>query len=335
METATIEDVKPTEESSTSVAPESAISEDATSESSTETTTSQTQDPVDEAIKAVVDKATDSSKVEEEVEKKETLEIEEPSKVEEKGPIPYERFAEINEQKKTFESQVQQYEPLAKAQQSIVDYCQRNQIEPDDFSKWLEIAALVKNDPAKAFEVLAPEFEKLQSFRGDKLSPELQAAVDNGEISLAYAKKQAEMENKLKWTQQATQRSKEQEQQRLAQQYQTQMTNSLVTWMETKSKAIPDLKPAGQGEADGVYELFLNKFTVEAAKANIQNTEDLLRFADKTLDSVLKTIGRFKPKASVQKVLKTSQTNTPPQNEATTNVDEAIKAAARKHGMVV
>lgn len=336
METATINDVNPTEESSTSVATESAVSADAKNESTSSVDTevsSPTQDPVDAAINAVIEKATESSKVEETKEEGQPKAKEEPAKVEDKGPIPYERFAEVNEQKKTFEAQVQQYEPLAKAQQSIVDYCQKHNVEPEDFSKWLEIAALVKNDPVKAFEVLAPEFEKLQSFKGDKLSPELQSAVDNGEISLNLAKQLMQKEHKLKWTEENEKRQQQQRQAEKAQQYQTEMTESLTTWYQSKSKGIPEFQHKEHGPR--LAKLFWNQFTAEAGDAKISDAKSLIAYAEKTMQDVLETVKPFLNKPSQQKVLRTSQTNTTASKGPIVDVDEAIKDAARKHGLVV
>jgi hypothetical protein len=263
--------------------------------------------------------------------------VDQPPKEEEKGPIPYERFKEVNEAKTNYEKQINEFKPLAEAQRSIFDYCQKNNIAPDDFNYWLEVAALVKNDPAKALEVLQPQLDQLQSFKGDKLSPDLMAAVENGEISLQYAKRIAAAENQQKFTAERSKQTAQQRQQELANKYQTEMTNSLVSWAESKGSKVPDFKPKVAPNAkDGMYELFINKLTVELPRADIKDEKSLIAFAEKTFESVLETVGGFttKPKAAGQTVLRTSQTNGSPKGEPKT-LDDAIKRAAQQHGLVV
>ena len=56
-----------------------------------------------------------------------------PTEGNDKGPVPYERFHEINENKKQFEEKIKEYEPMVQAHKSIVEYCQTNSISEDEF----------------------------------------------------------------------------------------------------------------------------------------------------------------------------------------------------------
>ncbi len=318
----------------------STATESSTEATATEQTENTLESVLEESLKAATSSEVDGDKQADSEEKSaddQEPSDEQPKTVElEKKPIPYERFQEVNAQKTQFERQISEFKPLAEAQKGIHDYCTKNNVTPEDFNYWLEVAATVKNDPAKALELLQPQLQQLQSFKGDTLSPELQAAVDNGEISQAYAKRIAAAESQQKWNAERTKHTEAQRKQELTARYQTEMTNSLVTWAETKAGKMPDFKPkAGPNGEDGVYELFINKLTVELPGAKIEDDKSLIAFAEKTLESVLKTVGRFtvKPSQAGNKVLRTSQTNGGPVG-APKSVDEAITQAARRHGVM-
>lgn len=314
-------------------------------ESSTNATATQ---ETETTLESVVKKAFEDSSTSEEGEKEQTAETEkpadekeqstdQPANEEEKGPIPYERFKEVNEAKVQYEKQINEFKPLAESQRSIISYCQNNNISPEDFQYWLDVAASVKNDPSKALELLQPQLDQLQSFRGDKLPPDLQKDVEDGVLTLAHAKRIAVAEKQKEFVEKKAQQSVQQRQQELSQKYQTEMTNSLVSWAESKGSKVPEFKPkSGPNAKDGMYELFINKLTVELPRADIKDEKSLIAFAEKTFDSVLETVGGFttKSKAAGQTVLRTSQTNGSRQTEPKT-IDDAIKLAAQKHGLTV
>lgn len=334
-----------TESATASVGAEQTDANTNATESSTNATATQ---ETETTLESVVKKAFEDSSASEEGEKEQTAKTDKPvdekeqsadqtTNEEEKGPIPYERFKEVNEAKVTFEKQINEYKPLAESQKSIVSFCQNNNISPDDFQYWLDVAATVKNDPSKALELLQPQLDQLQSFRGDKLPPDLMKDVEDGVLTLAHAKRIAAAEKQKEFVEKKSQQSAQQRQQELTQKYQTEMTNSLVSWAESKGSKVPEFKPkTGPNAKDGMYELFINKLTVELPRADIKDEQSLISFAEKTFESVLETVGGFttKSKAAGNKVLRTSQTNGSQNGEPKT-LDDAIKRAAQQHGLVV
>jgi hypothetical protein len=57
----------------------------------------------------------------------------------------------------------------------------------DEFNTLLQVGALMKNDPAKALQAMAPYYNQLLEVTGSVLPVDIQKAVDEGTISENYA----------------------------------------------------------------------------------------------------------------------------------------------------
>lgn len=253
-------------------------------------------------------------------------------KVEDKGPIPYERFVEVNTAKQQLEEKVKEQEDYVAAQRSIGEYCAKNNITNEDFSYWLNVAAAVKNNPEKALELLEPQFQQLKGFKGEVLSPELQSAVDNGEMSLEWAKKLAKSENQQKFSQNRVQLTEEQSRQQQQQRYMQEVQTSFQSWAKTKQQTDPDFQPKVSGAEDGKFEFMLHKMNAEYPNANIKSVDDLIAFAEKIYESVNKSFGRFAPHRNGTKVVKSNQSTSALRGESQ-SWNEAISMGARKAGV--
>lgn len=254
------------------------------------------------------------------------------TKVEDKGPIPYERFVEVNSAKQKLEQELAAQKDYVAAQKSIGDFCIRNNITNEDFSYWLNVAAAIKNNPEQAKKLLEPHFKELQAFEGDVLSPELQAAVDNGEISIEWAKKIAASENQKKFTQNQARLTQEQLQQQSQQRFMQEVQTSFQNWAKTKATTDPDFQPKKNGEEDGKFEFVLHKMSAEYPSANIKTVQDLIAFADKVYESVNKSFGKFVPQRNGTKNVRSNQSTSTVRGEPKT-LEEAIALGARKAGV--
>jgi hypothetical protein len=258
---------------------------------------------------------------------------EKPKQEAEKGPIPYERFVEVNSAKQKLEEQLEEQKSFVEAQRSIGDYCLKHNISNDDFSYWLNVAAVMKSNPEKALELLQPHIQQLQEFKGEVLSPELQEAVDSGEVTLAWAKKMAASENKTRFSQNQSKLSQDQIAQREQQRYMQEVQTSFHSWTKTKSGGDPDFQPKASPEAeDGKFEFFLNKMNADYGSAGIKNTQDLLAFADKTYALVNKSIGKFIPQKNGHKVVRTNQ-STMAEVKEPKSFNEAMARGFKKAGV--
>lgn len=251
-----------------------------------------------------------------------------------KGPIPYERFAEVNKAKAQVEQQLTELKPYVEAQQSINQFCQQHEITPDDFTFWMQVAALDKQDPGKALELLSPRLQSYQQVTGDVLPKDLQEAVDEGKMTLDYARRLAAAEGRTQLSQKQMQRVQQAQQEQQRQQYVQTMQSAMSSWSTSKRTTDPDFVPKSDANApDGKYEFFLNRFTNDVKNAQIASVQDLVSLAEKTYAAVDASLSRFVPRRNGQKVLRSNQSNGT-QIAAPKNVAEAVKARARQLGLV-
>lgn len=254
---------------------------------------------------------------------------------EDKGPIPYERFAEVNKAKVAYESQVAEMQPMVNSYQTIVNHCNQYDITPQDFSYWMDIAALAKTDPTKAMKMLEPALSQLKSFVGEVLPKDLQSAVDAGEMTRDWAMKLAASQAQQTFNAQRSQQVQQQAVQTQQRAFQQTLVQGLDAWSKNKAEKNPDFAPKDDANApDGLYELFINKLNVVARTAKINSVEDLVSTAENVLKSVESSIGRYRTPVKPTVNVRTQNTVT---NKPTPikSVDDAIAAAAAKHGIVM
>lgn len=288
------------------------------------------------AVKAGLEASSAEKETEQEkVEGEEQVEQKEEAKVEDKGPIPYERFAEVNKAKVEAEQLIESQKEAVSAYNKIEEFCTTHGIAPEDFSYWLNVAALTKNDPAKAMEMLNPKVQELQSFKGEILSPELQSAVENGEMSLEWAKKLAAAENQQKFSQRQTKFTQEQIEQQRQQKFMQEVQTSFDSWAHSKVTTDPDFKPKSSVDApDGKFELVLHKIGAEWQRAGIKTPQDLTAFAEKCYNAIKGTVSAFSGPKKTSTIVRSNQSTSAAQGEPKT-MEEAISRGFSKAGVAV
>mgnify|MGYP001599708106 CR=1 FL=1 len=278
------------------------------------------------------DKEADAEEPDKQTEEQDDQKSDDQKEQEAKGPVPYERFSEVNKAKVEFEQQLEQSKPLVEAQRSIIDHCEQHNISPDEFSYWLNVAALAQVDPAKALETLQPKLQALQSYTGDVLPADLKEAVDAGEISLAMAKRVAAAESKMKFGEQRSALTQQQMAAQQQQQFVQTMNSALGNWMNTKRSSDPDFAPKQGEEPDGKQEMFIAKFAMEAKSANIKSVQDLINVAEKVYASVDASLKRYAPRSNGQRVIKSSQSIVQGRLAPKT-LEEVVASRAAAHGI--
>ena len=226
----------------------------------------------------------------------------------EKGPIPYERFKEVNEKATEYEAKVKEYEPLAQAHQSIVNFCQENNISNEDFQQMLEIGRLIQVDPAAARKAIEPIWSALNGLTGETLPADLAQEVEDGTLTQARAKEIA----KLRGTHQFSNLQSQNTQKRLQQDQQRQFVNSVQsavkTWSDTKVLADPDFKPKpGPNAPDGKYEVYVDKFSVLLANNPPKTVADAIKHAEAAYSAVNKMFTSLRPAKPVSKNLSSTK----------------------------
>lgn len=343
-------DVKPVESSSDSQTEQSVVKETSQEASTTpaqSTTESGDSDILTLAKNLVKEQTASQAKVEDEKEeveeeKDETKEAvvadeveAEKEEVDETKPVPYERFKEVNSTKTELEKRWNEVQPVIDAQKSLNEFCQSNNVTPEEFEYWVNVAALVKTNPQRALEFLKPQLEQLQSFTGDRLTPELQAAVANGEISLDWAKKIAASESQIKHQTKTTKLTQEQQAQRVQQEYSQSLDSALTKWIESKQTKIPEFKPKVGDAADGLLELWAYKFAATAKTAKINSPDELVALADRSFAELQSSLSRFSPKQSTGPKVSSTQARSNSSTKPINSINDAVSAALKMNGATV
>lgn len=264
---------------------------------------------------------------------KEETKSEEKQTEEDKGPVPYDRFAEVNKAKVELESKFKEVEPLAKAQQSVIDYCANNGISEQQYGFWMEVAALASRDPGQALAKLSPMIEQFKSSTGEILPKDLQEMVDNNEIPLALAKRLAKAENNGKFVQQRSQMTEQQLVQQKQQAYVQELQTSMQSWIGSKKNSDPDFTPKSkESDPDGKFEFFTNKLALDAQKKGVKSVQELIAMSEMVYAQVDASVKRFAPKPNGIKVLSSTKSSSSSKPEPKT-VDDVIAARAAKHGI--
>lgn len=302
----------------------------------------------EEADKSAVLKknTTDEEKKDEEVEdeKKETEQkTDEADKKDEpeKGPVPLERFQEVNEKANKLEAELTDTKPFADAQRNLIKHCTENNISQEQFQYWMSIAAEASRNPAKALEMLKPTIKVFEETSGDALPADLAKAVADGEMTEAVAKRLAKAEAQQKWGQRIQQQTSEQQKQQqlhdATQKYVAEMKSALDGWVSSKSKDA-DFAPKKAGDPDGKFELVLTYLKSEAQDAQqsgtLKNKDDLVKLANKVYDAVTASLNKFAPRQKVNGSHVTSTKSSASTKGAPKSLEEAIADRLQsKHGI--
>lgn len=110
------------------------------------------------------------------------------------------------------ETAIKVLEPKAKVHDDLVSFLSENNLGRDDFANGMSIMQAVRNDPAKAYELLRPVMERLESMVGVRLPDDLQAKVNAGQIDATTAHELARSRGSESLAREQTKRLQEKQQ---------------------------------------------------------------------------------------------------------------------------
>lgn len=253
------------------------------------------------------------------------------------GPVPYQRFQEVNEKYKKLEQEHGQAKPTIEAHNAIVTYCNQNNITQEQFSKALEVQALLNSNPEEALKRLLPIVEAIQGYTGERLPKDLQEKVDTGKMELDDARKWARDRAQIsfgKTSAEHLQRARQQEQQ---QTLQRSLLTAVDTWAKQRMGADPDFKPkANDNLPDGKFELVYAKFNsllhATDAQGKLLNSasspQEMTSLLQRAYDDVQKALAPLVRKPATRKTLShngSSRTATSKSFEQAGSMSEAVK----------
>jgi hypothetical protein len=126
----------------------------------------------------------------------------------------------------------------------FIGFVKSANLSNDDMNNGFEIMALMKQDPAKAWDKLQPIIATLQGIVGERLPDDLAEKVRLGYINEVDAKQLARAQNQLQFrdgqAQEAQRRAEEEQVQRETQALVGSVSNAASEWERTKAKSDPD-----------------------------------------------------------------------------------------------
>lgn len=175
---------------------------------------------------------------------------------------------------------------------------QQNGLTPDDVDQGAELMRLLRSDPAKAAEVLAPVMEQVQRFAGQgSLPDDLQQAVDAGQITEQYAKELAQQRtqssyyaNRTKEEQERMQREAEARAQQEAETARNAVMGAVNDWEAKWKSSDPDFEKKHRYVRDRV-----NILAREMGRP-IQSAEEAIQLAEKARKQIDDELGSMLPR---------------------------------------
>jgi hypothetical protein len=272
-----------------------------------------------------------------------TVTEQEPSdqeKHEEKGPIPYERFQEVVQERNEIKKTIEQLEPMAESHKKVLEFCQNNDISNDDFVQAMEFTALMKRDPQAFWEKFKPVVEGLGVLSGDKLPEDLAKDVEDGVMPMERAKELAQLRAQRLHQGKVSELTQKQAVERQQQAFIQSVHQAWSEWDASKRKTTPDFKPGG----NGLWELVNDRMTALATATGpngqpvrpIRSPADAVKLAEEAYSFVMGTAKKIVPLAGARRALSSagSSTRQTPSAEDAPTFEEAMQTKARELGVI-
>lgn len=266
-------------------------------------------------------------------------EKEDDTEVDETKPVPYDRFKQVNDERNNLKTEVEGYKSKATNFDAITDYCTKNNIQPTEFQKALEIQSMLsRGDAEGALKALRPILESLESLNGDRLPPDLQSKVDDAKMELEDAKELARLRNRGKLDTKSMERQRADWQRQQEAEYANRCRKAANDWELGKRGSDPDYLPKkNENSPDGKWELTRDKYLALSHATNergeyfnpIRSESDMLALMDKAYKSVTaiwSTIKRPPTRKSLSSNGSSTHSQKPRIEDAPTMAD-AIKIA--------
>jgi hypothetical protein len=90
------------------------------------------------------------------------------------------RFRQVISERNEARQKIADMEPDAIAYREVTDFMGRNSLKAEEVQEGFAIMAALKNDPARAWQMLSPHIERLRAVTGQVLPEDLRKRVDDG-----------------------------------------------------------------------------------------------------------------------------------------------------------
>lgn len=222
---------------------------------------------------------------------------------------------------------------LAKAQDSLYDYCRQNHITEQQFKEGLNIISLVNTNPEKAYELLQPTIQQLEAHLGVRLPEDIQKKVSEGLLDPETGKELARLRAEKAFGKNSAQATEAQR----AQANVRAMAEGLNEWDKNKTTADADFEKK-RSEVMERYLYLLNEVDARGQKINLTRTpQEAVALAERALADVNTRWTARAPKPAPRKA-PISHRNASGSNgkvEIKTTKDAVSAMLAEKHGITL
>lgn len=140
------------------------------------------------------------------------------------------RWKELKAERDDLRQQAEQYRSSHEQWGQLTEYMERSNLSMDEANTGFQIMALMKNDPHKALEALAPYVSQLQEVTGASLPPDLQERVENGYVDEDTARELARMRHQDRSMRSQAEQARQQAHQRVVSDVQTSLNGLESEW---------------------------------------------------------------------------------------------------------
>ena len=217
---------------------------------------------------------------------------------------------------KKVQSELQELKPLAERARILDDFVAKNRLDREDVANALQIAAVVRNDPAKALELLKPLVDQLSEYSGSKLPEDLQAKLDKGAISEEDAREIATLRGKKRFEEEDARVS-------TAKSHVEKMTKTIDAWQEsTKSKDFA---------FDKKFPLLNQTFQYRVASTPPKNEAEMVKLLEECYAFVNDSVSKFGPAAPNGEKVLPSRGSPSIQTAKSKSVEDVVDQALARH----
>lgn len=161
-------------------------------------------------------------------------------------PKTRKRIDNLLKERSDRDARIADLDPKAQNFEKIQRFVDNAGLSKDEVNQGFDVMANLRNDPLKAYEQLKPIFAQLQQMAGEVLTPDLQQAVEQGQLTEAHARELALTRSRASVNERRFTET-EQRQQAAAQREASEanindVSGAVTEWEKATSKNDPDWK---------------------------------------------------------------------------------------------
>ena len=199
------------------------------------------------------------------------------------------RWQEMVRERDTYRTKAEELEPRAQEFDKIDNFMKENELSAQEVADGLQVVAMMKNDPARARDVLAERMESLDQYSGHKLPDDLAREVDEGYISEDRARELARLRNEKDFAEQRRERTEQKSREQLQQeqdQRQREQAQSLIQQQRTAVQDWESKLKAKDPDYGRIQSFVAKELRLQVQQNPPRSVNEAIQLADKAYNSV-------------------------------------------------